>query len=36
VTPEVVEFWHGRINRMHDRLRYRRDGEDWLIERLSP
>ena len=36
VTPEVVEFWQGRANRMHDRLRYRRDGEKWVIERLAP
>ena len=36
VTPEVVEFWQGRTNRMHDRLRYRRDGQGWLIERLAP
>jgi pyridoxamine 5'-phosphate oxidase len=36
VTPEVVEFWQGRLNRLHDRLRYRRDGGAWVIERLSP
>ena len=36
VIPEVVEFWQGRLNRLHDRLRYRRDGEAWVIERLSP
>jgi pyridoxamine 5'-phosphate oxidase len=36
VTPEVVEFWQGRTNRLHDRLRYRRDGGRWVIERLSP
>jgi pyridoxamine 5'-phosphate oxidase len=36
VIPEVVEFWQGRLNRLHDRLRYRRDGEAWAIERLSP
>ncbi len=37
VLHDVVEFWQGRPNRMHDRLRYRRKGEDgWLIERLSP
>ena len=36
VTPEVVEFWQGRTNRLHDRLRYRRDGDRWVIERLSP
>lgn len=36
VTPEVIEFWHGRANRMHDRLRYARQGVGWLIERLAP
>jgi pyridoxamine 5'-phosphate oxidase len=36
VIPEVVEFWQGRPNRLHDRLRYRRDGGAWVIERLSP
>jgi pyridoxamine 5'-phosphate oxidase len=36
VTPHLIEFWHGRANRMHDRLRYRRSGENWVIERLAP
>jgi pyridoxamine 5'-phosphate oxidase len=36
VTPLTIEFWHGRANRMHDRLRYRRDDNHWLIERLAP
>ena len=36
VIPEVVEFWQGRPNRLHDRLRYRREGRAWLIERLAP
>jgi pyridoxamine 5'-phosphate oxidase len=36
VVPEMVEFWQGRANRMHDRLRYRLDGGRWLIERLAP
>ena len=36
VIPHAVEFWHGRRNRLHDRLRFRRDGEDWLLERLAP
>jgi pyridoxamine 5'-phosphate oxidase len=37
VTPDVVEFWKGRENRLHDRLRYtrRRDGS-WVVERLAP
>lgn len=36
VVPEVVEFWQGRPSRLHDRLRYRRAGDAWEIERLSP
>lgn len=37
VRPHTVEFWQGRDNRMHDRLRYRRDpGGSWRIERLAP
>ena len=36
VIPEVFEFWQGHANRLHDRLRYRRDGGRWVIERLAP
>ncbi|MEU8549984.1 pyridoxamine 5'-phosphate oxidase [Streptomyces roseoverticillatus] len=37
VTAESVEFWQGRENRLHDRLRYVREGaESWRVERLSP
>jgi len=36
IVHDSAEFWQGRVNRLHDRLRYRRDGEHWLVERLSP
>jgi pyridoxamine 5'-phosphate oxidase len=36
LAHEVVEFWQGRPNRLHDRLRYRRAGDGWRIERLAP
>ncbi len=36
VLPEMIEFWQGRSNRLHDRLRYRKDGDNWIIERLYP
>lgn len=40
VTPHEIEFWQGRSDRLHDRLRYRRSASSpencWTIERLSP
>jgi len=36
VGPEVVEFWQGRENRLHDRIIYRRQGAGWEIGRLQP
>jgi pyridoxamine 5'-phosphate oxidase len=36
VVPQVIEFWQGRVNRLHDRLRYRRDSGRWRLERLAP
>ncbi|HET7054488.1 MAG TPA: pyridoxamine 5'-phosphate oxidase [Solirubrobacterales bacterium] len=37
LVPETVEFWQGRPNRLHDRLRFRcEEGGDWRVERLAP
>ena len=36
LKPEAIEFWQGRDNRLHDRLRYRLQNGVWLIERLGP
>jgi pyridoxamine 5'-phosphate oxidase len=36
VLPETVEFWQGRENRLHDRLRYVRTQDGWTLERLAP
>lgn len=36
LAPERIEFWQGRTNRLHDRLRYRKDAAGWIVERLAP
>jgi len=40
VAPESIEFWQGRRDRLHDRIRYRRaapgEAEGWAVERLAP
>ena len=36
LKPDSFEFWQGRKNRLHDRLRYTRAKSAWKIERLSP
>jgi pyridoxamine 5'-phosphate oxidase len=36
LQPRAWEFWQGRKSRLHDRLRYRLDGTNWMRERLAP
>ncbi len=36
VIPEMMEFWQGRSNRLHDRIMYTRTKDGWKIDRLAP
>jgi len=36
LVPEAIEFWAGGDNRLHDRLRYTREGQGWTLQRLAP
>jgi pyridoxamine 5'-phosphate oxidase len=36
VVPTTVEFWEQAPDRMHDRLLYERDGDEWKWSRLAP
>ncbi|MBB1152307.1 MULTISPECIES: pyridoxamine 5'-phosphate oxidase [Amycolatopsis] len=36
IRPDFVEFWQGREDRMHDRLRFHRTHDGWHVERLAP
>jgi pyridoxamine 5'-phosphate oxidase len=36
IRPDVVEFWQGQQNRLHDRLRYVRTHDGWVVRRVAP
>ena len=36
VQPTSIEFWQGRASRLHDRIRYRKEKNNWVMERLAP
>jgi pyridoxamine 5'-phosphate oxidase len=36
VVPETIELWEHRDDRLHDRVLYTRDGDDWRLQRLAP
>ena len=36
LTPEKIEFWKGRLGRLHDRIVYQRQRDGWMISRLAP
>ena len=36
IVPDSIEFWAGRRSRLHDRIRFVREGDHWRVERLQP
>jgi pyridoxamine 5'-phosphate oxidase len=36
IHPSSFEFWQGRPSRLHDRMKYTKEQDSWLIVRLSP
>jgi pyridoxamine 5'-phosphate oxidase len=36
IIPEKIEFWQGRENRLHDRILYTKEADEWKISRLAP
>jgi pyridoxamine 5'-phosphate oxidase len=36
VTPNLIEFWQGRASRLHDRIEYKLENSNWVINRLAP
>jgi pyridoxamine 5'-phosphate oxidase len=36
LLPDMIELWQGQVSRLHDRVRYRRDRDGWVRDRLAP
>ena len=36
VVPDTIEFWQGHDGRLHDRLKFKKENDNWVINRLSP
>jgi pyridoxamine 5'-phosphate oxidase len=36
LVPDMIELWQGQPSRLHDRVRYQRDGQAWRRDRLAP
>jgi pyridoxamine 5'-phosphate oxidase len=36
VSPNLIEFWQGRASRLHDRIEYKLENSNWVINRLAP
>jgi len=36
LKPDIIEFWQGRPNRLHDRIVYQKSGDSWAIQRVAP
>jgi pyridoxamine 5'-phosphate oxidase len=36
VSPTSIEFWQGRVGRLHDRIIYEKHGDAWTKQRLNP
>jgi pyridoxamine 5'-phosphate oxidase len=36
IVPQQMEFWQGRVSRLHDRYRFQRNDDGWKMERLAP
>ena len=36
VIPDSIEFWQGHDGRLHDRLKFKKENDSWVLKRLSP